>query len=136
MDEASSNHNSEHSFFGDEMDNIESDQNKNQINYSQNSSNIERVFDTVNKKIKYLIENGKDLSYSNSNSKISDQFQNKEQFLYSRYWCVKKKNSNEKSIGFIVFSSFFGCLPESREPKRHREKPQPRLDAHGRHLKY
>ena len=105
MDEASSNHNSEHSFFGDEMDNIESDQNKNQINYSQNSSNIERVFDTVNKKIKYLIENGKDLSYSNSNSKISDQFQNKEQFLYSRYWCVKKKNSNDTDSSSAIMEN-------------------------------
>jgi hypothetical protein len=95
MNEASSLQNSENSYFGDEIEKMEYDQNKNQIDISKTSSNPERMFDTVNKRIKYVIENGKDLSYSNSNSKISDQFQNKEQFLYSRYWCVNKKSNND-----------------------------------------
>ena len=95
MNEASSLQNSENSYFGDEIEKMEFDQNKNPIDISKTSSNPERMFDTVNKRIKYVIENGKDLSYSNSNSKISDQFQNKEQFLYSRYWCVNKKSNND-----------------------------------------
>ena len=81
--------NSENSYFGEEKENMDSEQNKNQIDYSKNSSNPEGIFDIVNKEIRHVIENGKDLSYSNSNSRISDQYQNKEQFLYSRYWCVK-----------------------------------------------
>ena len=95
MKETSSLQNSENSYFGDEVEKSENDQNKNQIDFSKNSSNPEGIFDTVNKKIKYVIENGKDLSYSNSNSKISIEFQNKEQFLYSRYWCANKKSNND-----------------------------------------
>ena len=95
MKETSSLQNSENSYFGDEVEKSENDQNKNQIDFSKNSSNPEGIFDTVNKKIKYVIENGKDLSYSNSNSKISIEIQNKEQFLYSRYWCANKKSNND-----------------------------------------
>ena len=95
MKETSSLQNSENSYFGDEVEKTDFEQNKNQIDFSKNSSNPEGIFDTVNKKIKYLIENGKDLSYSNSNSKISVEIQNKEQFLYARYWCANKKSNND-----------------------------------------
>ena len=79
MNDVQSQKNSENSYFGDEEENMELDQNKNPID-------PQYIMDTVNKEIKYVVENSKDLSYSNSNSKISDQFQNKEQLLYSRYW--------------------------------------------------
>ena len=95
MKETPSLQNSENSYFGDEVEKTDFEQNKNQIDFSKNSSNPEGIFDTVNKKIKYLIENGKDLSYSNSNSKISVEIQNKEQFLYARYWCANKKSNND-----------------------------------------
>ena len=88
MNDVQSQKNSENSYFGDEEENMELDQNKNPID-------PQYIMDTVNKEIKYVVENSKDLSYSNSNSKISDQFQNKEQLLYSRYWCVKKKNNSD-----------------------------------------
>ena len=110
MDEASSNHNSEHSFFGDENYNIDSERNKNQIDYSKNSSNPECVFDKINKEIKYVIENGKDLSYSNSNSKISDQYQNKEQFLYSRFWRVKNNNNENDSSKLMMNNILYDKL--------------------------
>ena len=97
MKETSSLQNSENSYFGDEVEKSDIEQNKNQIDFSKNSSNPEGIFDTVNKKIKYVIENGKDLSYSNSNSKISVEIQNKEQFLYSRYWCANKKSKKSNN---------------------------------------
>ena len=105
MKETSSEDQSEHSYFGDEIDNIESDQNKNNIDFSKTSSNPECVLDNVNKKIKSIIENGKDLSYSNSNSKISDHFQNKEQFLYSQYWLTKKKSNNDTDSSSAIIEN-------------------------------
>ena len=96
MNEASSKVASEHSFFAEEQIKAEKEQNKNQIDFSKNSSNPEGIFDTLNKEICLVVENCKDLSYySNSNSKISEQQQYNEQFLDSRYWCVRKNNSNE-----------------------------------------
>ena len=98
MNEASSIVASEHSFFDDEPNKIEVEQNKTQFDFSKNSSNPEGIFDTLNKEIKFAVENCKDLSYySNSNSKISEQQQNNEQFLDSRYWCVRKKNNDNDS---------------------------------------
>ena len=99
MNEASSIVASEHSFFADEQIKIETEQNKNQIDFSKNSSNPEGIFDTLNKEIRCVVENCKDLSYySNSNSKVSDQQQNNEQFLDSRYWGVRKNhNENDSS---------------------------------------
>ena len=98
MNEASSNVASEHSFFDDEPNKIEVEQNKTQFDFSKNSSNPEGIFDTLNKEIKFAVENCKDLSYySNSNSKISEQQTNNEQFLDSRYWCVRKKNNDNDS---------------------------------------
>ena len=94
--------NSEHSYFGEEQANIESEQNKNRIDNSKNSSNVEGIFVIINKEISHVIENGKDLSYSNSNSKISDHYQNKEQFLYSRYWCAKKNNNENDSSNIMI----------------------------------
>ena len=105
MKETSSEDQSEHSYFGDEIDNMESDQNKNNIDFSKTSSNPECVLDNVNKKIKSIIENGKDLSYSNSNSKISDHFQNKEQFLYSQYWLTKKKSNNDTDSSSAIIEN-------------------------------
>jgi hypothetical protein len=101
---------SEHSFFGDENYNIDSERSKNQIDYSKNSSNPECVFDKINKEIKYVIENGKDLSYSNSNSKISDQYQNKEQFLYSRFWRVKNNNNENDSSKLMMNNILYDKL--------------------------
>ena len=89
---------SEHSYFGDEQSKIETEQNKTQFDFSKNSSNPEGIFDTLNKEIKLAVENCKDLSYySNSNSKISEQQQYNEQFLDSRYWCVRKNNNESDS---------------------------------------
>ena len=105
MDETSSKEKSEHSFFGDKLEDMESDSDKNNKDFSKNSSNPECILNTFNKKIKYLIENGKDLSYSNSNSKISDQYQNKEQFLYSRYWCAKKKSNNDTDSSSAIIEN-------------------------------
>lgn len=91
MNEASSIVEGEHSFFEDGQIKIETEQNKNQIDFSKNSSNPEGIFDTLNKEIRCVVENCKDLSYySNSNSKISEQQQYNEQFLDSRYWGVRK----------------------------------------------
>ena len=101
---------SEHSFFGDENYNIDSERSKNQIDYSKNSSKPECVFDKINKEIKYVIENGKDLSYSNSNSKISDQYQNKEQFLYSRFWRVKNNNNENDSSKLMMNNILYDKL--------------------------
>ena len=99
MNEASSIVTSEHSFFGDEQCKIEAEQNKNQIDISKNSSNPEGIFDTLNKEIRHVVENCKDLSYySNSNSKISEQQQCNEQFLDSRYWCSRKNNNESDSL--------------------------------------
>ena len=64
MNDVQSQKNSENSYFGDEEENMELDQNKNPID-------PQYIMDTVNKEIKYVVENSKDLSYSNSNSKIS-----------------------------------------------------------------
>jgi len=90
---------SEHSYFGDEQSKIETEQNKTQFDFSKNSSNPEGIFDTLNKEIKLAVENCKDLSYcSNSNSKISEQQQYNEQFLDSRYWCVRKNNNESDSL--------------------------------------
>ena len=114
-EEASSQEKSEYSFFGDEIENMESDKNKNNINFSKNSSNLECILDTVNKKIKYVIENGKDLSYSNSNSKISDHFQNKEQFLYSRYWRTKKKSNNDTDSSSAIMENKINNLNEEEK---------------------
>jgi len=99
MNEASSLVASEHSVFADEQIKIETEQNKNQIDFSKNSSNPEGIFDTLNKEIRCVVENCKDLSYySNSNSKVSDQQQYNEQFLDSRYWRVRKNhNENDSS---------------------------------------
>ena len=89
---------SEHSYFGDEQSKIETEQNKTQFDFSKNSSNPEGIFDTLNNEIKLAVENCKDLSYySNSNSKISEQQQYNEQFLDSRYWCVRKNNNESDS---------------------------------------
>ena len=115
---------SEHSYFGDEQSKIETEQNKTQFDFSKNSSNPEGIFDTLNKEIKLAVENCKDLSYySNSNSKISEQQQYNEQFLDSRYWCVRKNNNesdspntkNEKSgLSFSLGLGFFlGFLVQS-----------------------
>ena len=49
---------------------------------------------------------------------------------------MQKKTQDEKTASFDSNVAHFLSLPESREPKRHREKPQPGLDAHGRHLRY
>ena len=99
MNEASSIVTSEHSFFGDENCKIEAEQNKTQIDISKNSSNPEGIFDTLNKEIRHVVENCKDLSYySNSNSKISEQQQCNEQFLDSRYWCSRKNNNESDSL--------------------------------------
>ena len=96
MNDASSLVASEHSYFADEQNKPELEQNKNQIDFSKNSSNPEGIFDTLNKEIKLVVENCKDLSYySNSNSKISEQQQYNEQFLDSRYWCARKNHNNE-----------------------------------------
>ena len=119
MKETSSEDQSEHSYFGDEIDNIESDQNKNNIDFSKTSSNPECVLDNVNKKIKYIIENGKDLSYSNSNSKISDHFQNKEQFLYSQYWLTKKKSNNDTDSSSAII--------ENKKNKKIKEKDEEKI---------
>ena len=68
MNDASSLVASEHSYFADEQNKPELEQNKNQIDFSKNSSNPEGIFDTLNKEIKLVVENCKDLSYySNSN---------------------------------------------------------------------
>ena len=99
MNDVQSQKNSENSYFGDEEENMELDQNKNPID-------PQYIMDTVNKEIKYVVENSKDLSYSNSNSKISDQFQNKEQLLYSRYWCVKKKNNSDYTDSSSAINKF------------------------------
>ena len=94
MTEAASIVTSEHSFFGDEQNKLENEQNKTQFDYSKNSSNQEGLFDALNKEIRHVVENGKDLSYySNSNSKISEQQQYNDQFLDSRYWCSRKNNN-------------------------------------------
>ena len=94
MTEAGSIVASEHSFFGDEQNKVETDQNKTQFDYSKNSSNPEGIFDTLNKEIRHVVDNCKDLSYySNSNSKISEQQQYNDQFLDSRYWCSRKNNN-------------------------------------------
>jgi hypothetical protein len=94
MTEAASIVTSEHSFFGDEQNKLENEQNKTQFDYSKNSSNQEGIFDALNKEIRHVVENGKDLSYySNSNSKISEQQQYNDQFLDSRYWCSRKNNN-------------------------------------------
>ena len=105
MEGATSKEKSEHSYFGDKLDDMESDSDRNNKDFSKNSSNPECILDTVNKKIKYVIDNGKDLSYSNSNSKISDQFQNKEQFLYSRYWYKKKKSNNDTDSSSAIMDN-------------------------------
>ena len=103
MNEASSPVASEHSFFDDELNKLDAEQNKTQFDFSKNSSNPEGIFDTLNKEIKHVVENCKDLSYySNSNSKISEQQQNNEQFLDSRYWCVRK-NNNEIDSSFYKY---------------------------------
>ena len=101
MTEAASIVTSEHSFFGDEQNKLENEQNKTQFDYSKNSSNQEGIFDALNKEIRHVVENGKDLSYySNSNSKISEQQQYNDQFLDSRYWCSRKNNNeNDYLIG-------------------------------------
>ncbi len=100
MNDASSLVASEHSYFADEKNNPELEVTKPQIDFSKNSSNPEGIFDTLNKEIKHVVENCKDLSYySNSNSKISEQQQYNEQFLDSRYWCVRKNhNENDSSL--------------------------------------
>ena len=56
-------------------------------------------------------ENCKDLSYySNSNSKISEQQQYNEQFLDSRYWCVRKNhNESEDLIGQMLTRIHLKC---------------------------
>jgi len=105
MEGATSKEKSEHSYFGDKLEDMESDSDRNNKDFSKNSSNPECILDTVNKKIKYVIDNGKDLSYSNSNSKISDQFQNKEQFLYSRYWYKKKKSNNDTDSSSAIMDN-------------------------------
>ena len=98
MNEASSIVEGEHSFFEDGQIKIETEQNKNQIDFSKNSSNPEGIFDTLNKEIRCVVENCKDLSYySNSNSKISEQQQYNEQFLDSRYWGVRKNHNENDS---------------------------------------
>ena len=96
MKEVSSKVASEHSFFADEENNREIEQSKTQIDFSKNSSNPEGIFETLNKEIRLVVENCKDLSYySNSNSKKSEHQQYSEQFLDSRYWCVRKNHNNE-----------------------------------------
>ena len=97
---------SEHSFFGDEQIKPEVEQNRTQKDFSKNSSNPEGIFDTLNKEIKLVVENGKDLSYySNSNSKISEQQQYNEQFLDSRYWCVRKNHNESDSLNAKIEKS-------------------------------
>ena len=99
MNDVSSLVASEHSYFADEQNNPDTEQNKNQIDFSKNSSNPEGIFDTLNKEIKLVVDNCKDLSYySNSNSKISEQQQYNDQFLDSRYWCVRKNNNENDSL--------------------------------------
>ena len=106
MNESSSIFASEHSFFGDEQIKPEIEQNKNQKDFSKNSSNPEGIFDTLNKEIKLVVENCKDLSYySNSNSKISEQQQYNEQFLDSRYWCVRKNHNESDSLNAKIEKS-------------------------------
>ena len=98
MNDASSLPASEHSYFADEKNRPEAEITKHQIDFSKTSSNPEGIFDTLNKEIKHVIENCKDLSYySNSNSKISEQQQYNEQFLDSRYWCVRKNHYENDS---------------------------------------
>ena len=99
MNEGPSNVASDHSFFAEEQNKPEKKQNKSQYDFSKNSSNPEGIFDMLNKEIKHVVENCKDLSYySNSNSKISEQQQYNEQFLDSRYWCVGKNHDNENDF--------------------------------------
>ena len=99
MNDVSSLVASEHSYFADEQNNPETEQNKTQIDFSKNSSNPEGIFDTLNKEIKLVVDNCKDLSYySNSNSKISEQQQYNDQFLDSRYWCVRKNHNENDSF--------------------------------------
>ena len=117
----SSFQNSEHSFFGDEQDNIDSEKNKNQVDNSKNSSNPENIFDKVNKEIRRVIENGKDLSYSNSNSRISDQYQNKEQFLYSRFWCVKKNNNENDSSKLMINNKLYNKLHKNNFEEKYEQ---------------
>ena len=83
------------SFFGDEENKSESEENRNNIDFSKNSSNPEGIFDTLNKEIRFAVENCKDLSY-NSNSKISEQQKYNEQFLDARYWWAKKSHEKYK----------------------------------------
>ena len=98
MNDASSLPASEHSYFADEKNKPDLEKNKPQIDFSKNSSNPECIFDTLNKEIKHVVENCKDLSYySNSNSKISEQQQYNEHFLDSRYWCVRKNHYENDS---------------------------------------
>ena len=94
---------SEHSFFEDEQNKFETEQNINQFDYSKNSSNLEGIFDTLNKEIKCVVDNCKDLSYySNSTSKISEQQQYNEQFLDSRYWCSLKNNNDNDYLNYKI----------------------------------
>ena len=99
MNEGSSIVESEHSFFAEEKNKGEIEQNKVNIDFSKNSSNPEGIFDTLNREIRYAVETCKDLSYySNSNSKISEQQQYNEQFLDSRFWWVKKNQNDNDSF--------------------------------------
>ena len=77
MNDVQSQKNSENSYFGDEEENMELDQNKNPID-------PQYIMDTVNKEIKYVVENSKNIKYKNNNYKKKEKFKNKKKLIYSR----------------------------------------------------
>lgn len=92
MAESASIKEEEHSFFAEDRYRCEANSTNNIREWSKDSSNPEKDFDKLNKEIKFVTENRKDLSYnSNSNSKTNDQIIFNDQYLDSKYWAINKE---------------------------------------------
>ena len=98
----------ERSFFGDTSFH-KGETNKNNKEFSKNSSNPEKIYDKYYSEIKIVTENGKDSSYqsSNSNSKILERPPINERLFESKYW---SSNNKEKNINATQFTNNFKKL--------------------------
>ena len=116
----------ERSFFGDTSFH-KGETNKNNKEFSKNSSNPEKIYDKYYSEIKIVTENGKDSSYqsSNSNSKILERPPISE-LLESKYW---SSNNKEKNVNALQFSNNFKKLKKKLSGnKKERKIPFPKTD--------
>ena len=117
----------ERSFFGDTSFH-KGETNKNNKEFSKNSSNPEKIYDKYYSEIKIVTENGKDSSYqsSNSNSKILERPPINERLFESKYW---SSNNKEKNINPMQFTNNFKKLKKKLSGNKKENKiPFPKND--------